>query len=115
MSLFNQIKTALTPLNIPVKRLGLSKADTEKNYQQYIIVTEYNQQGILHSDDEEVVTSHSIQISLFSKLNYVETSKQIKDLLKEIGFTRTNEYELYEDNTGYYHKIIRLNYTQEVI
>lgn len=115
MSLFNNIKTALTPLNIPVKRLGLSKEDTEKNYQQYIIVTEYNQQGVLYADNEETATSHSIQISLFTKINYIETAKQIKGLLKNIGFTRTNEYELYEDDTGYYHKIIRLNYTQEVI
>lgn len=115
MSLFNQIKDALTPLNIPVKRLGLSKEDTAKNYQQYIIVTEYNQQGDLYADEKEVATSHSIQISLFTKSNYIETSKQIKQLLNEIGFTRTSEYELYEDDTDYYHKVIRLNYTQEVI
>lgn len=112
MSLFSKIKTALTPLDIPVKRLGLSKEDTEKNYQQYIIITEYNQQGELFADDEEIATTHSIQISLFTKLNYVETAKQIKSLLNEVGFVRTSEYESYEDMTGYYHKVIRFYYVE---
>jgi len=112
MSLFSTIKTALTPLNIPVKRLGLSKEDTDKNYQQYIIVTEYNQQGQLYADDEEIVTSHYIQISLFTKLNYVETVKQIKELLKPFGFIRTSEFESFENQTGYYHKVIRFSYSK---
>lgn len=113
MSQFNKIKSALTPLNIPTRRLALSKADTDKNYDQYIIVTEYNQNGALYADDEEIATSHSIQISLFTKLNYIETVKKIKNLLHPLGFSRTNEYEFFEDETGYYHKVIRFSYEEE--
>jgi len=113
MSLFNKIKTALTPLDIPVRRLALSKKDTAENFNQYIIVTEYNQYGALHADDEEVATAHSIQISLFTKFNYIDTVKQIKNLLKPLGFSRTNEYEFFEDETGYYHKVIRFSYVEE--
>ena len=113
MSQFNKIKNALSPLNIPTRRLTLSKKDTEQNYDQYIIVTEYNQQGALYADDVEVATAHSIQISLFTRLNYIETAKQIKGLLALLGFSRTNEYEFFEDETDYYHKVIRFSYTEE--
>lgn len=118
MSLFAIIKNALTPIvnsegiPIPVRRLRLSSTDTEKDYDQYIIVTEYNQQGELYADDEEIATTHSIQINLFTRLNYVTTVKEIKRLLGEIGFVRTNEYENYENETGYYNKVIRFYYVE---
>jgi hypothetical protein len=112
VSLFNTINNALKPLNIPTRRLRLSSTDAEENYDQYIIVTEYNQFGSLYADDEEIATTHSIQVSLFTRLNYVSTVKEIKRLLNEIGFVRTSEYELYEDGTGYYHKVIRFYYVE---
>lgn len=113
MSLFNPIKKALTPLNIPTRRLKLSKADEEQNYNEYIIVYFLNESGVLFADDKEIATSHSIQLSLFTRLNFEETTKQIKALLGGIGFTRTSEFESYENQTGYYHKVIRFSYVIE--
>lgn len=118
MSLFDKIKSALTPIvdkdnkPIPVKRLRLSSTDVSKNYDQYIIVTFYNTQGALFADDEEIQTAHSIQLSLFTRLNFENTVKQIKSLLKPLGFSRQNEYEIYEEDTGYYHKVIRFIFVE---
>lgn len=113
MSLYSEISTALKPLNIPTRRLRLLKTDEEKNYDQYIIVYFLDQYGGLFADDEEIETIHSIQISLFTRLDFEETTKSIKKLLKAIGFMRTSEYESYENQTGYYHKVIRFSYENE--
>lgn len=113
MSLFSEIKSALVPLNIPTRRLRLNKEDEEKNYDQYIIVYFLNEYGILFGDDEEIATAHSIQISLFTRLNFEQTVKEIKKLLKPLGFMRTGEYEIYEYETGYCHKVIRFSYANE--
>ncbi|HCG4535564.1 TPA: hypothetical protein NJY08_004409 [Salmonella enterica subsp. enterica serovar Typhi str. AG3] len=113
MSIFSEIKNALNPLNIPTRRLQLSKDDEEQNYNQYIIVYFLNESGALYADDEEIETSHSIQLSLFTKLNFEETAKQIKFLLGDKGFSRTSEFESYENQTGYFHKVIRFSYTTE--
>lgn len=113
MSLFNEIKSALTPLNIPTRRLRLNSEDEQKNYDQYIIVFFLNEFGALYADDEEIATAHSIQISLFTRLNFEQTVKEIKQLLKPLGFMRTSEYENYEYETGYYHKVIRFSYANE--
>lgn len=112
MSLFNEIKTALVPLDILTRRLRLNQSDKDNNPDQYIIVYFLDESGALYADDEEIATSHFIQVSLFTRLNFVNTVKQIKNLLKPLGFRRTNEYEIYEDETGYFHKVIRFSYVQ---
>lgn len=113
MSLFSEIKATLLPLNIPTRRLRLNKEDEGKNYDQYIIVYFLNEYGILFGDDEEIETAHSIQISLFTRLDFEQTVKEIKNLLKPLRFRRTSEYEIYEYETGYYHKVIRFSYANE--
>lgn len=113
MSIFSEINNALKLLNIPTRRLKLSKEDEEKDYDQYIIVYFLNESGALYADDEEIETSHSIQLSLFTRLNFETTSKQIKSLLGNLGFRRTSEFESYENQTGYFHKVIRFSYVNE--
>ena len=108
MSLFSLIKSKLSPLNIPVFRLT---ANTNSN--QYITVTEYNNSGSLYADDDEISTRISVQVDLYSKGNYDEVTKRIKDLLKPAGFRKSGEHELYEYDTEYYHKVLRFYYEQE--
>ena len=102
------IINTLKPLNVPVSFAVYNlTADT------YIVFLEYDQRGSLHADDEEIKTQRLYQVDVFSKWNYDQLVKDLKNLLKEVGFRRTHEDETYEDEMKRYRKIIRFSYISE--
>lgn len=108
MSLNKIIIDTLKPLNIPVgfqKHSGKSKT--------YITFHEYLETGEEFEDDEEAFTGHYIQIDLWSKDDYTDLVKQIKDLLNPVGFKRLDEVDLYEKDIGLYHKGMRFFYLED--
>lgn len=70
----------------------------------YITFFEYNQRGDLFVDNEEQITLHSIQIDIFSKGNIETLTTQVKEALKEKGFRRMSEMEMYESETKTFRK-----------
>jgi hypothetical protein len=50
---------------------------------------------------------------VWSKGDYTSIVQQVKDRLKEAGFRRTTETDLYEPETKIYHKVLRFSYVQE--
>ncbi|PRR84526.1 hypothetical protein [Clostridium vincentii] len=99
---------ALKPLNIPVAFQRYSgKA------QIYITFYEYLATGEEYEDDEEALTAHYIQVDLWSKVDYIDVVKTIKELLLNAGFKRLNEIDLYEEDTKIYHKGLKFYYLEE--
>lgn len=76
----------------------------------YIVFLEYNQRSWLIADDEEKQTEHIFQVDVFSKGNYLELVKELKSLLKGIGFSRIFETETYEEEMKRFRKILRFTY-----
>lgn len=102
------IINTLKPLNIPVcfqKYHG--KGET------YITFHEYFSGGEEYEDDEESLTSHYIQIDVWSKIDYTNLVNKIKNLLNIAGFKRLNEIDLYEEDTKIYHKGLKFYYLEE--
>lgn len=107
MNINKLIIETLKPLDIPVKKLKyIGDAET------YIVFQEYLQQGEGFSEDNEEITGHYIQVNIFSKTDYTSLVKDVKARLINVGFKRQNEYEIYENNTGFYNKIIRFKYNE---
>ncbi|MDX1769885.1 MAG: hypothetical protein R3328_00020 [Planococcaceae bacterium] len=106
MSLNSLIMNTLSPTNVPVDFLKYKGTATT-----YITFFEYNQQGVVFGDDEELNTRHSFQVDVWSKGNYIALVEQVKTLLKEIGFIRNSETEFYENDTEIYHKVLRFYYS----
>jgi hypothetical protein len=79
----------------------------------YITFFEYNQNSAQNADDVEKFTGHSYQVDVFSKGNYLSLVKEVKLRLKNIGFTRTFETEFYEEDTGFYHRVLRFYYASK--
>jgi len=96
----------LKPLNVPV-----SFANYNQSANTYVVFLEYNQVSGLDADDEELRTSHSYQVDVFSKGNYDNLVKQLKVLLKKAGFRRIYESETYEDEMKMFRKILRFSFT----
>ena len=108
MSLNNLIIDTLSPLNVPVtfqKYCGKDKT--------YITFHEYLQTGEEFEDDEEIFTSHYVQLDIWSKEEYTNLVGTIKELLKVKGFKRLDEVDLYEKDIGLYHKGMRFFYLEE--
>jgi len=97
----------LQPLGIPVY---FQRYDG--NEDTYITFFTYNEQGELFADDIEIQTGFNVQIDIWSKGNYMNIADQTRELLENVGFKRTSSIDLYEEDTGLYHKGIRFFYAQ---
>lgn len=110
MNLNKLIKDTLKPLNVPVD--FQTYAGTAS---LYITFFEYNQRGALYADNDEQEIDHFIQVDIWSKGDYTDIVSKVKKAMKQAGFSRTLETEIYEEDTKIYHKILRYTITEEVI
>ena len=79
----------------------------------YITFHEYFAGGEEYEDDNEVLTAHYVQVDIWSKTDYTNIVKEVKEKLIEVGFKRLSEVDLYEKDTRIYHKGIRFYYLEE--
>lgn len=106
MSLNPLIKSTLGPIGVP-----LSFMVYEGTASTYIVYMQYNENGVLFADDEELKARHSVQISIYSKANADSVIDQVETRMKAAGFRRNNKYDLYEEDTKTFHKVIRYFYS----
>lgn len=108
MKINELIINTLKPLNVPITFASYNQtADT------YVVFLEYNQASFLQADDEEYRTVHYYQVDVFSKTNYGNLVKNIKNKLNTVGFRRMFESETYEEEMKRYRKILRFSYISE--
>jgi hypothetical protein len=105
MSVKQLILDTLSPLGVPV-----SFATYDSLEPTYIVFLEYNQAPLLNADDEEMYTKHFYQMDVFSDGNYTQLVKDVKNLMKSVGFGRMFESETYDPDLKKYRKIIRFSY-----
>lgn len=98
----------LKPLKIPVVFQKYSG-----KIESYITFHEYLATGEEYEDDEESLTAHYIQVDVWSKADYTDAVKNIKERLLKAGFKRLNEIDLYEEDTKIYHKGLKFYYLEE--
>lgn len=99
----------LSPLKIPV-----SFQKYNGTASTYITFFEYLQQSESYADNLETCKGHYIQVDLWSKEDYTNLVERILNTMKQVGFRRTTETEIYENDTQTYHKVLRFFY-EEVI
>jgi hypothetical protein len=106
-----KVTDALSSLQVPVVFQRYSGSEDA-----YITFHEYLQNGEGFEEDEEALTGHHIQVDVWSKSDYSQLVSSVKSLMKEAGFKRLDEADLYEKDTGIYHKGLRYYYleTREV-
>ncbi|TYS50088.1 hypothetical protein [Bacillus infantis] len=107
MSLNALIIKTLEPLGVPVDFQTYPGDATT-----YITFFEFNQRSAVTADDVEKRTAHSIQVDIWSLSDYSDLTSSVKMALIENGFVRSMETEMFEEDTGYFHKVLRFNYVQ---
>lgn len=69
-----------------------------------------SESGQEFTDEGEVETEYIIQVDVWSKDDYEDLVKQVKDKLSEIECYRTYETDDYEETNEIYHKILRFSH-----
>lgn len=101
-SINSMVVSALNGLGVPVTfQIYDGKEPT------YITFFEYNQFGSFNADDDEQLTAHFIQVDVWSDGDYSDLVDQVKEAMKQIGFMRTSEVDVYQNDIGYFHKALR--------
>lgn len=93
-------------------KLYLLKApdNTVAPYVEYEIL---NESGSIYAENEEIATNYKIQIDVFTKGNYTEIVKIIKNIMKENKFMKEFGGSLFEEKSKLFHYILRFNYESE--
>ncbi|AJA42866.1 prohead protease [Clostridium tetani] len=91
---------------LPDKRVYFLHATTpnKKLYLEYEIVNEY---GAEYSEGNEDYTTYIVQVDIFSTGDYTKLEKVVKEIMLKNGFNRDMAVDLYEKETGLYHKAMR--------
>lgn len=81
-------------------------------YVEYAI---YDEEGALYAEGEEIATDYYAQVDIYSKGDYSAVEEAIKTKMKDAGFARSGGADLYEDDTKFYHKAMRFNFTTNTV
>lgn len=99
-------------VDIPVSFLRYN-GDSET----YITYMESDKDNSFSGDDNVVGYVVYYDFDIYSKSNYLEIMEQLKELLKANGWTwqpSRDSSDLYEDDTGYFHKTLCFAIEKEV-
>lgn len=70
---------------------------------KYIVYNPIMETPGLYAEDQDENWVYDMQIHLYTRENYLQDKKQIKEKLRNAGFVLDNIETLYEKDSGYYH------------
>jgi hypothetical protein len=105
----------LKPLNIPIQYI--LRPDISGNSKIGISYHFFNESYNLYSDGEGKELGGSLQIDVFSTVDYSNVVKQVKELLKVNKFRFADSWDGDDSlsNVKYYHKILIFNYSEREV
>lgn len=75
---------------------------------------ELSNTGSVFADDSEIASEISLQMDIWSKGNTTDIAREVDRTMKSLAFARDTAADLYEEDTGIYHKALRFSTTVEV-
>lgn len=113
----------LNKLNKDLKDIRIAKLcedvhlmTNDKSQEQYIVYNVIDEKNTEYSSNQAINRRYIIQIDIFSDYDankdYVELSNVVEEVFSEKGYVFQGAYSLFEDETRYFHRILRFNYTQ---
>ncbi|GMA52067.1 hypothetical protein GCM10025857_34240 [Alicyclobacillus contaminans] len=68
---------------------------------------EFTNVGAAWTDDAETASELHIQIDIWSKSNFDGIAAEVDKTMQSLQFGRTGSYDLYEEDTAVFHKVLR--------
>ena len=104
------IISTLKPIGIPIALLKYTGTSTS-----YVVYQTYLKHGEAFSEDEEETTGHYILMNLFTKSDNTILIANILTLMKEAGFKRQDEHDLWEKDTLLFNHIFEFYYEETLL
>lgn len=73
----------------------------------------YLPQSDVSADDDEVYNTIFVQVDVFTPYDPRAIAGQVKSLMKQAGFKKNFEHELFEEDNNLFHYILRFWITKE--
>ena len=113
--MIQKVYDILKPLNIPIQYIlrpdisGSSKIGISYHF--------FNESDNLYGDGEGMEFGGSLQIDIFSLVDYTDVIKQVKELMKSNRFRLADMRDSDDSfsNVQYYHKILIFNYSEKEV
>lgn len=103
MNILEELNTLITAISLPVETGVFSGLAPD----EYAVIVPLLDIFELHADNRPGFDVQEARISLFSKNNYLERTRQLTKALLNADFTVTERrYVGHEDDTGYHHYAI---------
>lgn len=106
------ITSTLENLGVPAQRTVLknkSKPDI------YILSQMVTSLPSAYANDEYETIEHTLRVHIYSKHDYTQLLAETITALKAAGFTISSiDTEMYEEETGYYHRPITIIFMEEI-
>lgn len=113
--MIDRVYEILRPLKLPIEW------QTRPKFNNKSIVVSYhffNESNLLYGDGDEIEQGGSLQVDVFSNIDYSTTERDVKQLLKENGFkfySGEDSIENIDNNTIIYHKTLIFNYIESEV
>lgn len=105
----SKIEIAFTDFEVDGVNIPLAFLYYEGNEETYITYQNIDTDNTFCGDDEILGYLLYYDIDIYSKGNYLKIVEKVKEIMKASGFmwqpSRTSE-DMYEEDTGYYHKTL---------
>lgn len=91
------------------KKIPVAFLRYDGKQETYVTYQEISTDNVLCSDDEIESYASYYDFDIYSKGNYLKILKEIKKILKDNGFVwqaGMSSSDMFEDDTGYYHKTL---------
>lgn len=88
----------------------------EGHGEPYVVYMQQDADGSLSGDDDLIGYVDYYDFDVYAKGNYLNIVKALKAVLKENGFVwqpSRSSSDMYETDTGYYHKTLNFAYLKE--
>lgn len=103
------VLNTLKPLDIPV--YFVSRKETSL---PVVIFNVTGERSLEYWDDEEQLVKYKVSVNIFSRGNYMQYKKQIKELMTLAGFKRTDIPEcIYQEDSDIYNQPMFFEFIEE--
>lgn len=113
-----QIETLFNNFTVNGVAIPVSLIYYEGHGEPYVVYRQYDKDNSYSSDDEIAGFVTYYDFDVYSKGNFLSIVEAVKKILKNAGWTwqpRRDSPDLYETDTGYYHKTLCFAYPIQIV
>lgn len=110
------IETILANFTVDEVEIAVAYMFYKGHGEPYVVYMQQDADGSLSGDDDLIGYVDYYDFDVYAKGNYFNIVKELKRILKENGFIwqpSRSSRDMYETDTGYYHKTLNFAYLKE--